>query len=102
MKNKNYELIQKMLFDADEKQPLTLTDGCGATIEFEQIFVRQCGEELFCILRPLAYIEELPSHAALVFSVDKEGVFRAVREKPLSDEIFAEYYKALQKAERKE
>lgn len=102
MKNETYEFARHTLFDADEKRPLTLKDSRGARIDFEQIFAMECGEELYCILRPLVPVKGLHPHAALVFSVDTEGVFRAVKEKPLSDEIFAEYYRALQKAEKKE
>lgn len=102
MKNRNYEIAKKTLFDADERRPLTLHDGRGTKLDFEQVFAMERGEELYCILRPLALVEGLRPHAALVFSVDSEGVFRAVKEKQLSDEIFAEYYTALQEAEKKE
>lgn len=102
MKKVNFEFAKKTLFDADEKKPLQLTNGCGIKIDFEQIFAMQHGEELYCILRPLARVEGLKPHAALVFSVDREGVFRAVKEKQRSDEIFAEYYRALQDAGNKE
>lgn len=97
--NKNYEFAYKTLF-SDEEQPLILENDRNVRIEFEQIFAMQRGEELYCILRPIACVEGLRPHAALVFSVDEEGVFRAVQEQRLSEEIFAEYYSALQKTQR--
>ena len=56
----------------------------------------------YCILRPLTCVEGLHPHAALVFSVDGKGVFRVVKERRLSNEIFAEYYSAMQRAQKKE
>lgn len=102
MKNKNYEFVRKILFDADERQPITLKNAENQRVDFEQIFVVESGEEIYCILRPLTGIEGLSSHSALVFSVDKEGVFRVVEEKGLSEAIFADYYCALQRAQKKE
>lgn len=100
--NANYEFAYQTLFDATEKQPLTLKNADGISIEFEQIFATEKGREIFCILRPLANIEGLSFHAALVFSVDKKGVFRAVNDKQLSEEIFAEYYSTMQRVQKRE
>ena len=102
MKNNNYEFARRILFDADEKQPMTLKNAQGERIDFEQIFAVERGEEIYCILRPLTCVEGLHPHAALVFSVDGKGVFRAVKERRLSNEIFAEYYSAMQRAQKKE
>ncbi len=102
MKNKNYEFARRILFDADEKQPITLRNAQDESIDFEQIFAVERGEELYCILRPLTCVEGLHPHAALVFSVDGKGVFRVVKERRLSNEIFAEYYSAMQRAQKKE
>lgn len=102
MKNNNDEFARKILFDAAERQPLTLKNAQEKEIEFEQIFAVESGEKIYCILRPLTGIEGLSVHAALVFSVDENGVFRVVRDKRLSEEIFAKYYSALQRPRKKE
>ncbi len=101
MKDKSYECIRRTLFDANEREPITLKNRQRNQIDFEQIFAVQRKGGLYCILRPLAPIEGLGVHAALVFSVDTKGIFRAVKEKSLSDAIFAEYYGALQRAQKR-
>ena len=102
MINARYEFAYQILFDATERQPITLKNDQDARVDFEQIFAIEREGRIFCILRPLTNIEGLSVHAALVFSVDEDGVFRAVREKQLSEEIFAEYYGAIQRAQKKE
>lgn len=102
MKKSNYEFVRRILFDANIRDRLTLKNARGERIEFEQVFAVQRGDDLYCILRPLKHIEGLHIHSALLFFVDKEGNLRAIREECLSDEIFAEYYSALQKTQKKE
>lgn len=101
MKNMNYEFACRTLFDAGERQPITLKNGVRR-MDFEQIFAVENGGEVYCILRPLTCVEGLSVQAALAFSVDKSGVFRAVRERRLSEEIFTQYYRALRRAQGKE
>ena len=90
-----YNEIREILFDEKQTKPILLDNGDGLMITFQQIFAMERGGKLYCILRPQTEIEELDSRSALAFSVDGEGVFRAVKDKDLSKSIFAEYYKSL-------
>ena len=107
MKNTSYEKARKLLL-GEESKPLTLCGDCGEEMNFEQVFAAEREDGLYCILRPLSSVEglgvhtALVFHSALVFSVDGEGVFRAVTKREVSEEIFAEYYSALKDAQRKE
>lgn len=91
----NYNEIKEILFDEEQTAPLLLDNGEGLMIIFKQIFAMERGGKLYCILRPQTDVEGLNSHSALAFSVDEEGVFRAVKDKALTKSVFAEYYKAL-------
>ena len=90
-----YNEIREILFDEKQTRPILLDNGEGMMLTFQQIFAIERGGKLYCILRPQTDVEELDSRSALAFSVDGEGVFRAVKDKNLSKSIFAEYYKSL-------
>lgn len=90
-----YNEIREILFDEEQTGPVLLDNGEGTMMTFKQIFAMEREGKLYCILRPLADIEGLDSRSALAFSVDEEGVFRAVKDKALSRSIFAEYYQSL-------
>ncbi len=91
----DYNEIREILFDEAQTKPILLDNGDGLMITFKQIFAMERGGRLYCILRPQTEVEGLDSRSALAFSVDEEGVFRAVKSKNLSEDIFAEYYKSL-------
>ena len=101
MKDKNFEYVRGVLLDSAENTPLRLKNGDGAELNFEQVFAVEHEDALYCILRPLFRVEGLGTHVALAFTVDARGVFRAVKEKSVSDRIFGEYYSALRDVQKR-
>ena len=91
----NYDKICQILFDEEQTMPLLLDNGEGSIVNFKQVFAMKRGGKLYCILKPLSDVEGLDGSSALAFSVDGEGVFRAVKDEELTKNIFAEYYKSL-------
>lgn len=85
--------VKKILFDKKNTAPLLLNNGNGTVISFEQIFAVKRKKKIYCILRPLAPVNGVSSQTAFVFSVDDNGVFRAVDDAELTGSIFTEYYK---------
>ena len=101
MKEHDHESAREILIDGEHNEPLFLTNEEGKNFPFEQVYVAARCDALYCILRPLVRVEGLRPSAALVFSVDGEGKFRAVTDKEVSEEIFDEFYRAL-RSERTE
>lgn len=91
----DYRKIREMLFNEETPAPLALDNGEGLKMFFKQIFAVELDGVLYCILKPFVRVEGLNAHNALVFWVDGEGVFRAVKGKAVADRVFAEYYKSL-------
>ena len=89
--------VKEILFDKNRSAALTLTDGAGSDLRFEQVYATEREGALYCILRPLAVVKGLDVQSAIVFSVDEAGKFRAVKDAALSEAIFSEYYEAVLK-----
>lgn len=94
--------IREILFDKTQDMPLLMDDGKGLIVSFEQVYATELAEGIFCILRPLAEVAGITAQTAFVFSVDDGGVFHAVKDKKVSDKIFAEYYEEISGAQRKD
>lgn len=93
--------IFKTLFDQAENRPLVLKNDAGTTLGFEQIYATERDDGVYCILRPLAVIVDATPQTAFVFEVTRDCVFKAVKNKSISDKIFAEYYEAIERLNRK-
>ncbi len=91
------EKIKELLFDAGQVKPLVLMNKAGKRLSFEQIYATELDGSTYCILRPLERVEGMSMLSALAFRVFGE-TFRAVRDRELSEKIFAEYYEALRVA----
>ncbi len=96
------EKLRKTLFDEENRDNLLLDNGNGLVMSFGQVYATEREDGIYCILRPLDSVEGLSPRAALVFSVDDDGVFRAVKDKKISEGVFKEYYKAVELANRGE
>lgn len=91
--------VKELLFDKDRGAIITLTDGAGREIRFEQVYVTEREGALYCILRPLALVKGLDMQTALLFAVDEAGNLHAVRDPALTEAVFSEYYEALLKVQ---
>lgn len=88
----DYNEIIEILFNEGKTSPLILDNGTGIGVAFERVFAVEHNQKPYCILKPLIDIEGLDDHSALVFRVDENGVFHAVKDKRLTKRIFSEYY----------
>lgn len=94
MKDKRKK-AREILFDEGKSEPLVLLGGSGRELSFEQVYATERGEEILCILRPIAKVDGLRPQDAIVFSLDEEGNFRAVKDQSLAEGVFAEFYEEL-------
>lgn len=92
MKEKSNSDVKKLLFDRERTGPLVMVNHRGTQVRFEEIYTVEREDGIYCILRPLASVRGLRPDSALLFHVDREGTFRVVRDKELTDKIFLEYY----------
>lgn len=99
MTYKDYDSVRKYLLDPDKNGTLTLGNNKQA-VSFEQVFVTERCNTLYCILHPITPIEGLDPQAALVFEVGRDGVFSVCKDKNSADKIFTEYYGALRMAQK--
>ena len=92
--------ILDVLLDKDNRDPITLVDTSGRTIDFEQIAVipfetRRGNRNLYCVLKPLDPIEGVADDEAIVFRVDwnEEGVsvIRVEEDKEIAVSVFPRY-----------
>lgn len=94
-----------VLLDPDNKDPITLLDGNGQELEFEQICVLPIDNKLYCLLKPLFKIEELNGDEAIAFEVkaNDEGVsyLEVVSDEEIEKQVFEEYNKEFEKARKK-
>ena len=97
--------IIDILLDADNREPIWLSDESGHHILFEQVAVIPRGKKLYCVLKPLTLIKGIGEDEALIFYV-KETPGEPPYLKIETDEIkaldvFEEYYSMLKKHKKK-
>ena len=88
------DMIHEILFDGEHTKPLIMVNNWDTKVRFEEIYAVEREDGIYCILRPLASVKGLRPDSALLFHVDRNGTFRFVKDKELTDEIFLEYYNA--------
>ncbi len=114
MSNENQNVPESMeevdlydiLTDEDNHDPITLVDGDGKQLTFEQVAViphTVDGEaRLYCILKPLDPIDGIADDEAIVFLVDSndegDDIIRVEEDEAVARQVFDEYYDLLREA----
>lgn len=91
--------IINILLDGDNKEPITLIDGNGNRITFEQIAVVPHGKDLYCVLKPVDKLNGLGEDGAMVFRVDwdeEEPMLVIETDELKAMDVFDEYYDLLE------
>lgn len=98
------EDILDILLDEENKDPIVLTDEKGRHIAFEQIAVIPYEQKLYCVLKPIDYIDGVADDEAIVFYVDEgeneddDPVLRIEDDELKAIDVFMEYYNLLDAA----
>ena len=98
--------LYDILTDEDNHDPITLVDGDGKQLTFEQVAViphKVDGEaRLYCILKPLDPIDGIADDEAIVFLVDSndegDDIIRVEEDEAIARRVFDEYYDLLREA----
>ena len=96
--------IIDILLDEENKDPIVLTDDNGRKLAFEQVAVIPYDQKLYCVLKPLDYLDGVADDEALVFYVDEgeneddEPVLRIEDDELKAIDVFMEYYNLLEAA----
>lgn len=97
--------ILDILLDEDNEDPITLYDENDKAIRFDQVAIIPMEEKLYAILKPIDEMEGVADDEAIVFYVNEEGEGDATLEvetdEPIAMRVFDEYYKLLDKEEKK-
>lgn len=96
--------VLDVLLDAENKDPIVLTDEKGKTFTFEQIAVIPYKERIYAILRPIDKIEGIGEDEAVVFYVRESGeepVLVVETDEPTALTVFGKYYNLLEKQFKK-
>lgn len=97
--------LRDILFDKDNRDPVTFVDKSGKTITFEQVAVIPYKEKIYCVLKPLDHIDGVADDEAIVFRVDEdedgEAVIRVERRESIALTIFEHYYDLLEECDQK-
>lgn len=96
---KEYQNIIDILLDDENIEPIYLVDEYGNDIEFEQVAVIPYNEKLYCILKPIDYMEGIEDTEALVFVVedqdDDEPFLMVEHDEATALAVFEKYYELL-------
>lgn len=99
------DTIVDILLDENNRDPISLVDGNGRRLTFEQIAVIPYKEKLYCVLKPVDKLENIQDDEAIVFYVEeKEGeepVLMVETDEKVAMDVFDEYYNLLDEAEGK-
>lgn len=90
--------ILEVLLDENDKSPIALLDEKGKIITFEQIAVIPMEDGLYCLLKPLGYMEGVADDEAIPFYVDETKdppVLRIEMDKKKAMAVYDEYCKLL-------
>ncbi len=94
--------IIEVLLDRKNSEAIVLTDERGREVYFEQVAVIPREGELYCILKPLTYMQGVADDEAIVFCAEqpKRGApyLRMEDDEHIVLEIFEEYYSLLERA----
>lgn len=95
------EDIIDILLDADNKDPILLTDEKGNKIAFEQVAVIPYDQKIYCILKPIDHIDNVEDDEAIVFYVEEDlyggnaPVLRVEADELKAIDVFEKYYDLL-------
>lgn len=95
------EDIIDILLDADNKDPILLTDEKGNKIAFEQVAVIPYDQKIYCILKPIDHIDNAEDDEAIVFYVEEDlyggnaPVLRVEADELKAIDVFEKYYDLL-------
>lgn len=97
--------VLDILLDADNCDPIVLTDVNGRNIAFEQIAVMPYDGKIYCVLKPLDKLCGIGDDEAIVFRVDEDGddafTIRIEENMSVAVTIFEMYYDLLEDEARK-
>ena len=97
--------IIDVLLDENNREPITLVDGKGKKLSFEQIAVIPHNDKLYCVLKPIDKIENVQDDEAIVFFVHEEAgkapVLMVETDEKVAMDVFDEYYNLLDEEEAK-
>ena len=97
--------IIDILLDAENRDPIMLTNEDGQTVAFKQVAVIPYKQTLYCILKPLDKIDGIADDEAVVFFVDDiedDPVLKAETDEETAIEVFNIYYDLLEENGRKD
>lgn len=102
--DENMDIID-ILLDENNKEPIVLVDGNNRKIAFEQIAVIPYIEKIYCILKPVDYVDGIEDDEAVVFYVDEpegeEPGLKVETDELTAIHVFEEYYNLLEESELK-
>lgn len=98
--------LLEILLDANNKEPIVLTDDNGINITFEQVAIipYEVGddERLYAVLKPLDKIDGIEDDEAMVFKVSKNSdgstFLNLENDELIAIEVFNQYYDLLENA----
>ena len=96
--------ILDILLDADNCEPIVLTDKNGRNIAFEQIAVIPYDGKIYCVLKPVDKICGIGDDEAIVFRIDEDDdafTIRMEEDMNVAATVFEMYYDTLEDALRK-
>ena len=97
--------VLDVLLDAENKDPIVLTDEKGKSFAFEQIAVIPYNQRIYAVLHPIDRIEGVEDDEAVVFYVDDskdDPVLVVETDEPTALAVFGKYYDLLEKGFKKE
>lgn len=95
------EDIIDILLDEDNKDSILLTDEKGNKIAFEQVAVIPYDQKIYCILKPIAHMDNVADDEAIVFYVEEDlyvgnaPVLRVEADEFKAIDVFEKYYDLL-------
>ena len=91
-----------ILLDEDNDENIVLYNEDGQAYEFEQVAIIPLNENIYAILKPATYLENISDDEAIVFRVKEfEGEYTLIVEtdEEVAEAVFDEYYMLLDEAE---
>ncbi|MGN0765421.1 MAG: DUF1292 domain-containing protein [Christensenellales bacterium] len=97
--------IVEMLLDEENDEPITLYDETGEPVRFEQVAIIPYYGDIYAILKPIDFVEDIAEDEALIFKIveDEDGAACVEMETDadVEEAVFEQYYKLLEEAEEK-
>lgn len=98
-KNKNEIIkvdIYDVLTDENNTDPIYMYNDRGEQIEFEQIAVIPCDDDLYCVLKPVTKLQGVAPDEAVAFKVERdengESFLKVVEDELIAISVFDKYY----------